>query len=130
MIDLIGPINSGEAAGEAGSATATGTTTRVISGRILGVYIKYNDSPPAETTDVVISTKGTAPAPPALVILTVTNAATNRWAWPRLTPQGVTGADLVALTVLEPAPVFDYLTVKIDGADAGDNVDVWFLTDK
>ncbi len=49
MLKYIGPINSGAAVGSNGSATAS-TTTQVVSGRVIGVYVRYNDSPPAGTT--------------------------------------------------------------------------------
>ena len=127
MINYIGPINSGAAVGANGSATANASSTQIISGRILGLYVKYNDSPPAGTTDVTIATAGgTAPAQ---TILTLTNAATDKWVYPRITPQGVTGADLAALTILEPIPVHDKIKVTIAQANAADNIDVWLLVE-
>jgi hypothetical protein len=127
MINLVGPINSGAAVGTNGNATANTSTAAPIVGRILGMYIKYNDSPPSGTTDVVVATAGTNV--PALTLLTITDAATDRWAWPRLTPQGNTGAALTALTILEPAPICDKVNIKIDGANAADNVDVYLLVE-
>jgi hypothetical protein len=127
MINYIGPINSGAAVGGNGVATANQTSVQVVTGRILGLYVKYNDSPPAGTTDVTIATAGgTAPAQ---TILTLTNAATDKWVYPRITPQGVTGVDLAALTVLETIPVHDKIKVTIAQANAADNVDVWLLVE-
>jgi len=124
-INLVGPINSGVAVGGNGAATANTSTANPIRGRVLGVYVRYNDTPPAGTTDAIIATAGNAA--PALTILTLTDSATDKWVFPRLTPQGNTGANLAALTVLEPAPIADNVNVKIDGANAGDSIDVWLL---
>lgn len=124
---IYGPFNSGTAAGADGVATANATTTTVITGRVIGLYVRYNDDPPAGTTDVTIATAGNSA--PALTLLTLTNAATSKWLWPRLTPQGVTGADLAALTVLEPAAISDNVKVTIAQANAGDSVDLWLLVD-
>src|SRR5690242_15569866 len=55
---LIGPINSGVAAGGAGVATATGETNHPIVGALYSVQVRYNHAPPA-TTDITIKTKGT-----------------------------------------------------------------------
>jgi hypothetical protein len=127
MINYIGPINSGAAVGANGEATASTTSAQIVTGRVLGLYVKYNDSPPAGTTDVVIETAGVTH--PAVTIVTLTNQATSKWVYPRVTPQGVTGVDLAALTVLEPAPIADKIKVTIDDANANDNVDVWLLVE-
>jgi len=127
MINYIGPLNSGAAVGGNGAATANATSNQVVTGRVLGVYVRYNDSPPAATTDVTIATAGgTAPAQ---TILTLTDTAASKWLYPRITPQGTTGADLAALTVLEPIPVHDKIKVTIAQANAADNVDVWLLVE-
>lgn len=123
-MSLVGPFNSGIAVGSNGVATAHTPTPLALHGRLEGIYVKYNDSPPAATTDVVISTVGTAPNPPTRALLTLTNGATDGWRYPRVAAHsilGVEGTDLV------PQIVEDLVDVKIDGANAGDNVDVWFL---
>lgn len=127
---LIGPHNSGTAAGSAGSATANATTTVRISGFLQGVYVKYNDSPPAGTTDVTIATLGTSPAPPAVTLLTLTNAATDGWFYPRVQVHSTAGAAATldgTRAMLVPAPIDDFLKVTIAQANASDSVDVWFL---
>lgn len=127
---LIGPINSGAAAGNDGSATSTGTTTAPVVGRVYGVYVKYNHSPPAGTTDVTIATDGTSPAAPALTLLTITDAATSGWFYPRVQVHTTAAAAATydgTRPLLEPAPVHDLIDVTIAQANALDNVDVWLL---
>lgn len=121
---LIGPLNTGVAVGSNGSATANNTTSVPVSGLIYGVYVKYNDSPPAGTTDVTIATLGTSPSPPALTILTLTNAATDGWFYPRHVNHSNAG---VAAATTEAVPVFDFIKVTIAQANAPDSVDVWLL---
>lgn len=127
---LSGPHNSGAAAGSAGSATANATSTNVILGRVLAVYVKYNDSPPAATTDVTIATAGGTGSAPANTILTITNAATNAWFYPRHTVHDEAAAAITydgTREVHEAPPIHDTVKVTIAGANAGDNVDVWLL---
>ena len=64
-------INSGEAAGSNGSATANNTSSHIVTGQICSIGVTYGDSPPG-TTDVTIATAGNNG--PALTILTLTNA--------------------------------------------------------
>ena len=66
---LLGPINTGVAAGGAGVATNNRTTTTKIEGLLIGVYVKYNDSPPAGTTDILVKTVGTSPDAPTSCVL-------------------------------------------------------------
>jgi hypothetical protein len=127
MISIVGPINSGAAVGADGAATANSTTTKPVNGRIAAVYVKYNDAPPAGTTIATIATSGGAA--PANAFLTITNAATSGWFYPRVTPHGITGSALAALTVLEPAPIYDTVKVTIAGANAADNLDIWLLVE-
>lgn len=125
---MIGPINSGAAAGSAGSATATGTTTHIVSGKVAGVYVRYNDSPPAGTTDATIRTQGTSPACPTYNILALTNAATDGLFLPRKLTDNQAGA--AGTDAFSPLPVHDYIEVVIAGANASDSIDVWlFLED-
>lgn len=123
---LAGPYTSGVAAGSAGSATANTDTQNRLVGEVTGIYIRYDDSPP-NTTDVVISTKGTYPAPPSTAILTLTNKNTDGWFFPRTPPHATDGQVLVALTVYEPYHIDDVVNISIAGANAGDSVTCWFI---
>ena len=127
---LIGPINSGAAVGGDGVATANTDHTAVVVGLLLGVYIKYNLTPPAGTTDVVIATAGAGAAPPANTILTITNSATDAWYYPRHVTHDETGAVISrdgTRDVHEPVAIHDFVNVNIAQANALDNVDVWLL---
>jgi len=129
-MNLFGPINSGVAAGGAGVATNNANSTSPISGRIVGVYVKYNDSPPAGTTDVVISTKGTSPRPPSNTILTLTDSATAGWFYPRHMVHDEAGALYKwdgTNEVYEAVPVNDFINVSIAQANDADSIDVWLL---
>lgn len=121
---LYGPIIGTVAAGGAGSATSTTTTTTRVCGRIAGVYLKYNDTPPG-TTDVTVKTKGTSPAPPTYNILAVTDAATDGWFYPAVQIHTTAGAAIAG--EYKSIPVDDYIQVVIAQANASDSVDVWIL---
>jgi len=123
---ILGPINSGVGAGGAGVATNNATTTTQVVGCIAGIYVRYNDSCPA-TTDVTVKTVGTSPAIPSQTILTLTDANTPGLFLPRITPQDTAGADLIALTILEPITIADFVNVTMAQADDACSVDVWFL---
>lgn len=125
MISVFGPINSGAAVGGDGSATANATSTHPIFGEVMAVYVKYNDSPPAGTTDVTVATAGSTGAPPALTFLTLTNAATDGYHYPRVLLDDTAGAALTA--IYDTAVIADRVTVTIAQANAADNVDVWLL---
>lgn len=120
---MYGPINSGAAAGGAGSATANATSTTQLCGKIYGFYVRYNDSPPAGTTDVTIASAGTTM--PAITYLTITNGATDGIRLPRLAVVDTAGAAFAAQSIAEPQPIDDYLKVTIAQANAADSVDVW-----
>ncbi len=122
---LHGPINSGVAAGGAGVATNNADTVK-LEGRMVGVYVKYNDSPPA-TTDVVIKTKGTKA--PSVTFLTLTDKNTDGWFYPRVIPDNLLGVDLAALTIAEPIPFSDVVNISIAQADDNDSVDVYLLVE-
>ena len=117
---IVGPINSGDAAGSAGSATSNNDGP-VVRGGIYAVYVRYNDSPPAATTDVIISTAGNSA--PSYDILTLTNAATDGLFFPRTEADDNAGSAQTAVDQMYP--VHDNVNVKIQGANAGDSVDVW-----
>lgn len=122
---MLGPINSGSAAGSNGSATATGTSDVIVSGKFLGAYIKYNDTPPA-TTDVTIKTKGDSPAVPSITLLAVSDANTSGIFLVRKQAVDTSAAAITGEYV--PIPVWtDKIQVVIAQANAGDNVDVWVL---
>ncbi len=124
-----GPLNSGVAAGGAGVATNNATSTVVLAGRVLAIYVRYNDNPPAGTTDVTIETAGTD-GPPSLTILTLTDAATDGYFYPRHQVHTEAGAGITydgANEVYEPVPIHDKVKVTIAQADNSDSVDVWFL---
>lgn len=122
-MNLVGPINSGPAVGGDGVATANATTSVVISGTLEAIYVKYEHSPPAATTDVVVKTAGTSP--PSTTMLTLTNAATDGVFYPRTLVHDTAGATIAANYT--PFLINDRVNVLIDGANALDNVDVWLL---
>lgn len=126
MITLHGPINSGVAAGGAGVATNNADSNVRLTGRFVGCYVKYNDSPPA-TTDVVIKTKGTNA--PSITFLTLTDKNTNGWFFPRMIPDDQLGVDLAALTIAEAVPFDDFVNVAIAQANNADSVDVYILVE-
>jgi hypothetical protein len=117
-------LSTGPTTGGAGTSTATVTTTHMVRGMIMGVYVKYNDSPPAGTTVVALKTTGTASdAPPTMPILTLTNAATSGWFRPRVQEHTVAGAEIT--DSYDWPVVYDTLTLTVSGANDGDSVDVW-----
>jgi hypothetical protein len=120
---LVGPINSGAAVGGNGVATATGESTKKLTGVIYAVVVKYNDSPPGATTVATIKTKGTSPSAPTHNILVLTNTATDVMKFPRM--DACTTAGVANSTNDLPVPIDDIAQVVIAGANAGDNVDVW-----
>lgn len=126
---MVGPLTSGIAAGVNGSATANDTSPIIIRGKIHSLYVLYGDSPPA-TTDVTIATVGTSPDPPALTILTLTDANTSGWFMPR---HGVCSNAGVALTydgtrvIAEPPAIADKVKITIAQANASDYVYVWLM---
>lgn len=121
---VYGSLNSGSATGGAGVATSNISSPTRLIGRILGVYVKYNDAPPA-TTDVVIRTLGTSPAAPSMNILTISNGATDGWFFPRTQIHTVAGAEIA--DQYDEMAIYDNINVSIAGANDGDSVDVWLL---
>lgn len=119
---IVGPFSSGVAVGGNGVATANQTGITKTSGMVMGVYVKYNDAPPAGTTDVTIATLGTYPSAPARTILAITNAATDGWFYPRVEVCSTAGAALGEYTLI---PIDDKIKVTIAQANAADNVEVW-----
>ena len=124
---LFGPLNTGVAAGGAGTATANASSTIALTGRVQGVYVKYNDSPPAGTTDVTVKAVGTSPAPPTYNLLVLTNAATDGWFYPRVQVHDTAGSAIAA--EYTPLLIHDLVNVTIAQANVGDSADVWILLD-
>lgn len=122
---LLGPLSSGSSTGGAGTSTANSTTAIVASGLVAAIYVKYNDSPPAGTTDVTVTTLGTSPSVPALTLLSIANAATDGWFFPRALEH--LNSDGSALTTHTYMPLQDKVKVTIAGANDGDSVDVWLV---
>ncbi len=121
---LAGPFSSGVAVGSAGVALADGDSTIILVGKIMAIYVEYVDSPPS-TTDVVIKSLGTSPAPPTYTFLTLTNKNTDGWFYPHVLIDDVVGVDIASEYTAQM--VHDLINVSIDGANAGDSVNVWFL---
>ena len=124
---LIGPINTGQTAGGAGVSTANATTTTRVEGMLVGVYVKYNGSPPAGTTDVTVKTKGGDGAAPTTTFLTLTNAATSGWFFPRINIHNTSGSAQAA--VWDYFPIWDFVTVTIAQANDADSADVWLMVE-
>lgn len=122
---VVGPFNCGAAAGGAGVATANATTTSPINGLLLAIYLKYQDSPPAATTDVTVATSGTAH--PAVTLLSITNAATDAWFYSQVNICNTSGTAQTSNWM--PIPICDTVKVTIAGANNGDYVDVYLLVE-
>lgn len=116
-------ISATGATGGAGTATATATSTRVVNGHIVAVYVEYLDSPPA-TTDVTIE-EGTAV--PAVPILTITNAATSGWFYPRAA--AVNTGNTAITNSFALIAVSDYIKVTIAQANNADGINVTIVYD-
>lgn len=127
MIQWFGPINSGAASGGAGSATANASSIK-LRGKIHAVYVKYNDSPPAGTTDVTVATVGTSPYVPSITLLSLANAATDTLLYPRIQVHTTAGAALTmdgTRILTDKIAIDDSVKVTIAQANDADNVDVW-----
>ncbi len=111
------------ATGGAGVATKTGTSTRVIEGKIIAIHLEYLDSPP-NTTDVTITESSNSPATP---ILTVTDAATNGWFYPAVIPVSVANAAIT--NAHRPVMIADYVSVVIAQANDADGVNATIVWD-
>jgi hypothetical protein len=129
---LIGPFTSGIAVETAGAGTGVSDKDSPVrlTGRVKSIYVKYCGTVPPATTDVVISTVGTYPAAPSVTLLTLTDANTSGWFYPRVAPHSVLGVALIALTIYEPIPVDDFINIDIAGADADNYAECWFLLGK
>ena len=123
---MLGPINSGIAIGENNAATSNESTSTLAVGRVIGIYLRYNDSCPAGT-NIVISTAGTLPEIPSQTILSISEDNTDGLFMPRIVPCGVDGVDLATLAIAEPVVVSDFINVLINSANSGDSIDAWFF---
>lgn len=127
-MNLVGPYNSGVAAGSAGVATANTNHTTKIQGTVVAVYIDYKGTTPPATTDVTITSKGTAPSAPAMTILSAVNINTDGWFHPRaLVHVNTTG--VVTAIYNQGMPLHDSINVLIDHANSDNNADVWLLVE-
>jgi len=132
MISVKGPLNSGIAVGDNGVATSSASTTHPVIGKVLAVYLRYNDSPPAATTDVSVATTGTD-IPGAITLLSIANSATDAWYYPRNLTETNDGTDITydgTRKVYEPYVIHDKVIVTINQANAGDSVDAWLILEQ
>ena len=97
-------------AGSAGAAVGSAVSGAPIHGKIIAFYVDYVTQP--ATADVTI-TAGT----PAATLLTLTNANTDGWFYPRVLLQSTVGANLSA--VYDQLAVNGYVTVAVAQGNAG-----------
>lgn len=119
-----GPINTGVAAGGAGVATNNATGDAYLTGKLYGFYVRYNDSPPAGTTDITIAATGGVM--PERTLLTITNAATDGFFPVRLSAVSTAAAAITDSNVYAPL-VGDKIKVTIAQANNADSADVWVV---
>ena len=122
IIDFV-EINTGVATGGAGTATANASTTAVIYGEILAVYLTYEDSPPASTTDVTLASD--AGIIGAQTILSRVNNATDGVHYPRVETAdnlGATNTYNATEPVYTPFVVMNTLNLLVAQANVGDSV--------
>jgi hypothetical protein len=121
MIDLV-QWSTGDAAGGAGVATATGYSPP-IAGEVLAVYLDYVGSPPAGT-DFVLSDEND-PASESIVSLTDANSDVK--IYPRRKMQDSGNTDVTfdgSNEIYEPYVVHGRLEATIAQANNGDSVTV------
>lgn len=128
-MNIVGPYNSGVAAGSAGAATANTDYSTKVNGKVTAVYIDYKGTVPPATIDVTITTKGTAPSAPPLTILKATNINTDGWFFPRGQVHLNTSGAAISAMYNDGMPINDSLNILIAEADADNNVDVWLLVE-
>jgi hypothetical protein len=104
------------AAGGSGAATKTAYSDQKANGRIVAVYLDYQDSPPG-TTDVTLAPKNF----PGTPILYKADYATDAWFYPVV--QAVKNTDATTFTgIAKEIAVNDYLALTIAQANNGDGV--------
>lgn len=96
-------------AGADGSATGS-AQFGPVAGRVLAVHLDYTTQP--ATADVTVATVS-----PAVTVLTVANANTDAWFYPRQLMDGTNGADLTG--VYEAIAVADHINVSVAQGNAG-----------
>jgi hypothetical protein len=121
-MSVFGPITTAPAAGGAGVAAGTVISGHPARGFVAGIFVQYNDAPPAATTDVGIKTKSASGSLPNIPLLTITNAATDGYFIPQVAT--VTAAN-VATGQYSPFYIEDYVQVDLAGANDGDSVSIW-----
>ncbi len=122
MIDRI-QFTTGAAVGADGVATATDHSPHV-AGKVLAVHVDYQDSPPAATTDFILSDEGD---PASETIVSLTDQATDIKIYPRRVTEQNDGTDILYVAgeeVFEPHVVHGRLEATIAQANAGDSVTV------
>lgn len=95
-------------AGSAGSATGSAKGQGPISGLLKAIYVDYTSQP--ATCDVTITSDGQA-------LLTLTNANTDGWFYPRTQIDDTAGSAISAQ--YDAIPVDDYINVAVAQGDAG-----------
>lgn len=128
-MNIVGPYNSGIAAGDAGSATANTDYSTRISGTVKAVYIDYKGTTPPASTDVTVRTKGTNPSVPSLTILKAENINTDGWFFPRAQVHLNSTGAAISNVYNDGMPINDSLNILIEGANADNNADVWLLVE-
>lgn len=130
-MNLFGPLNTGDTTGGAGTSTSNATSSVRICGEVKGVYVRYNGSPPAGSTDLTVATSGTSH--PAVTILTLSNAATDGWHYPRIGVESTAGAAMLyaggGTAIPGCIPIADFVKVTIAQANDADSADIWLLFD-
>ena len=106
--------------GSAGSATGSGVSEIPLYGKLYAVYLDYTTQ--AATCDVTISAGS-----PAQTLLTVSNANTDAWFYPRV--QADTDAGAAITEWYDEPPVCGYVTVSVAQSDAGSVVATLLVED-
>lgn len=127
---LAGPYSSGLAVGVDGSALVNADTPTRLTGYVKAIHVKYQGATPPSTTDVVITTKGTYPAPPTITLLTLTNKNTDGRFPVRTLPVDAVGVALAALTIAEPIYIDDVVNISVAQANNVNYVEYWLVMDE
>ena len=112
------------AAGSAGSAVGTVTSTFPLMGHIEAIRLDYGGT--AATTDVTVATAHA----PTTTLLTASNGTTDAWYYPRVQICDTNGSALTLdgiMASVTPIPVCDQVRVTVAQANSGDTVDVVVL---
>lgn len=123
---VYGPISTGACAGGAGASTATVDSGQIVRGFVVGIYLQYNDSPPAATTDVTVKTKGATGVLPSYNLLVMTNGATDGFYATQFETRKST--DGTASGQYAFPYIEDKITITIAQANDNDSVTAWIYT--